>query len=344
MVGRVRRPGAGGVWGNGDERRRGADADGERERAEPERAVHERGDGDSGGCDVDGHDGSGPARGSVVPVADRRGGMELAEQIFVQLVGDPGRSSVRDIEIRDQHAGAFDVSLRDGPRTGWRPFRWRCRWGRRCSGSATTRSSGLRSVWDFGLSAAATKTKSKATWTFWIYTELAASGGFGRRRRSYYGLDASSFTTPLKLQGAWALPVAAKYLRTVPASRISAGESKEGDHCGHRLRRIRTGFWSYHYLNPMNWWSSDFQATRSSLRTDTLITRLNSDATSGHRIDGGLRRRSRRWRRRSSIRRLTTSTGSITVRGLPISGTAGTTCRAIRRCRIPTFRLRACGA
>src|SRR6185295_19784270 len=70
-------------------------------------------------------------------------------------------------------------------------------------------SNGLRSTWDLGLSAAALKTKSKATFTFWIY---ASSGPWGLRgaAEKYYGLNPSSFTTTVKLQGAWALPSGGK--------------------------------------------------------------------------------------------------------------------------------------
>ena len=75
---------------------------------------------------------------------------------------------------------------------------------------------GLQVTWDLGLSAAATKTRSKAKVTFWIYSS-AAKWGFRAAAEKYYGLNPASFTSNSSVEGSWTLASEAA-LRKVPNS------------------------------------------------------------------------------------------------------------------------------
>ncbi len=48
------------------------------------------GDGDSGGCDADGHDGAGPADRGVVPAAAGRGGMDVGQDFVTPMAIQDG--------------------------------------------------------------------------------------------------------------------------------------------------------------------------------------------------------------------------------------------------------------
>ncbi|HEY7113888.1 MAG TPA: hypothetical protein VIA45_13225, partial [Thermoanaerobaculia bacterium] len=62
--------------------------------------------------------------------------------------------------------------------------------------------SGFAVVWDLGLSAAASKTRSRADRTFWIYSQNPR-WGLRSAAEKFYALDAESFRTPFEPRGAW---------------------------------------------------------------------------------------------------------------------------------------------
>ncbi len=138
---------------------------------------------------------------------------------------------------------------------------------------------GLRSVWDLGLSAAATKTRSKATWTFWIYTN-SPKWGMRAAAQKLYALDPSSFTSPLKLQGAWALPSGGTFLSEIPGFQDFGWGVEEGDPVQDIDFVNQNGILSFHYLNPMNWWRQ-FPGYTQQPSYDVIVSALNSDAASG---------------------------------------------------------------
>jgi hypothetical protein len=65
--------------------------------------------------------------------------------------------------------------------------------------------SGLRVMWDLGLSTAATKMPSRATVTFWIYSS-SPKWGLRAAAQKFYQLNPSSFSSPLSMAGAWFPP------------------------------------------------------------------------------------------------------------------------------------------
>ncbi len=107
---------------------------------------------------------------------------------------------------------------------------------------------GLRSTWDLGLSAAATKTKSKASWTFWIYSSPPA-WGFRAAAQKYYALNPSSFTSPVKLQGAWVIE-GGKELSTIPTFKDFGWGVQEGDGLDDIDFANQNGIPVYHYIFP----------------------------------------------------------------------------------------------
>ena len=63
---------------------------------------------------------------------------------------------------------------------------------------------GFRITYDLGLSPATTKSPSKATVSFWIYTQNP-KWGFRSAAEKYYALNPASFTSPADALGAWVL-------------------------------------------------------------------------------------------------------------------------------------------
>jgi len=137
-------------------------------------------------------------------------------------------------------------------------------------------SNGLRSTWALGLSAAATKTKSKASWTFWIY---ASSGPWGLRAgaEKYYSLTPASFTTSVKLQGAWALPSGGSDLEGIPNFQDFGWGVQEGT--ADVAFNNQHGILSYTYLFPNGWFHDFPDGPQPSY--NTLISALNNDAANG---------------------------------------------------------------
>jgi hypothetical protein len=138
---------------------------------------------------------------------------------------------------------------------------------------------GLRSVWDFGLSTAATKTRSKASWTFWIYTSTPKWGARAAAQKLYV-LDAASYTSPLKLQGAWALPGSSKFLSQVVGFQDFGWGVEEGDPIQDIDFANDNGILAFHYLNPMNWFRQ-FPGYTQQPSYDVIVAALNADAASG---------------------------------------------------------------
>jgi hypothetical protein len=134
---------------------------------------------------------------------------------------------------------------------------------------------GFRSAWDFGLSAAATKTKSKASWTFWIFTNDAKWGLRGAAQK-LYALDTASFTTPLKLNGAWALG----NLAGIPTYTDFGWGFKEGDPLAEMDFCNQHGILVYHYINPVTWFRQ-YPGLTVQPSYDTIVATLLHDAAAG---------------------------------------------------------------
>ena len=138
-------------------------------------------------------------------------------------------------------------------------------------------ANGLRSVWDLGLSAAATKTKSKASWTFWIYTQ-SPKWKFRAAAEKYYGLEAASFTSAFKLQGAWALGS----LTSISNPLDFGWGVIEGDGANGIAFGNQNDIWVHHYVNASGWFR-EFPSYTGGPQPpyDVIVSALSSDATSG---------------------------------------------------------------
>jgi hypothetical protein len=136
--------------------------------------------------------------------------------------------------------------------------------------------SGLRSAWDLGLSAAATKTPSKAVWTFWIYTQ-SPQWGYRAAAEKYYGLDASSFVSSLKLQGAWALM---DNPSLIPGYQDFGWGFIEGDGLPEIQFGNQNGILVHHYIDPSGWFRP-FPGYTVQPPYSVAVSALNSDAASG---------------------------------------------------------------
>ncbi len=102
-----------------------------------------------------------------------------------------------------------------------------------------------------------------------------------------YALDAASFTTPVKLSGAWALPPGGKLLSQISGYQDFGWGVEEGDPLGDIDFANQNGILIYHYIYPMNWFRQ-FPDYTVQPPYDTIIAALNSDAASGTRttVDG----------------------------------------------------------
>ena len=134
---------------------------------------------------------------------------------------------------------------------------------------------GLRVTWDLGLSAAATKTKSKANVTFWIFTE-APKWGLRSTAEKYYALNPGPFTSTATLNGAWEL---GSSLTSVSGWQdfgwgLDEAENLDFDNAN--------GLLAMHYVDPSGWFRSfPTYAGGSQPPYSVLISALTSDAATG---------------------------------------------------------------
>jgi IPT/TIG domain len=135
---------------------------------------------------------------------------------------------------------------------------------------------GLRVSWDLGLSAAATKTRSKATVSFWIYT---ANPAWGMRAAAakYYALNPASFTAVSAVRGSWVLQNNLS-LTTVPNPQDFGWGFHEGD--GELAFDDAHGFLGLHYIDSDGWFRL-FPGYINQPSYSTIISTLSNDACCG---------------------------------------------------------------
>jgi hypothetical protein len=135
---------------------------------------------------------------------------------------------------------------------------------------------GLRVSWDLGLSAAATKTPSKASVSFWIYS-VDPKWGLRAAAGKYYALNPSSFTSTTTKIGSWALENSSP-LSSVPTPSDFGWAFEEGD--GELAFDNANGILGLHYVDPSGWFRP-FPGYTSQPSYSTLINTLNNDACCG---------------------------------------------------------------
>jgi len=110
-------------------------------------------------------------------------------------------------------------------------------------------SYGFRFTSDIGLSPAATKSPSKATISFWIYTQNP-KWGLRTAAERYYSLNPSSFTSNATTLGAWAATNVAP-LSSVPSPLDFGWAYQEFD--TELSFDNANGILGFHYLSPTSW-------------------------------------------------------------------------------------------
>ena len=136
---------------------------------------------------------------------------------------------------------------------------------------------GFRIVWDFGLSLAATKTPSRASFTFWIYSQ-APEWGLRSAAEKYYTLYPHVFGAARKLEGSWLLPADAHSLDSIPNPSDYGWGFLEG--LGEIDFANGNGVLSFHYIDPSGWFRG-FPGYTAQPPYDTLVNALRTDASSG---------------------------------------------------------------
>jgi IPT/TIG domain-containing protein len=135
---------------------------------------------------------------------------------------------------------------------------------------------GLRVSWDLGLSAAATKTPSKASVSFWVYT-ANPTWGLRAAAEKYYALNPAAFTSATSTTGAWELENSIP-LSTVPNPQDFGFAFEEGD--SELAFDNANGILGLHYVDPSGWFRP-FPGYTTQPSYATLIATLLADAASG---------------------------------------------------------------
>jgi hypothetical protein len=140
------------------------------------------------------------------------------------------------------------------------------------------RSNGLRVTWDVGLSPAALKTPSKATLSFWIYSQ-DPRWGMRAAAEKYQALNDGDFVSSVNAAaGAWVIPAEGHTLETVAGFQDFGWGFLEGvsdidfgnDH----------GISVAHYVDASGYFRS-FPGVTSQPSYDALVAALESDAANG---------------------------------------------------------------
>jgi hypothetical protein len=133
---------------------------------------------------------------------------------------------------------------------------------------------GFRVTWDLGLSTATTKSPSKATVSFWIYTH-DAKWGMRSAAEKYYFLNPSSFTSAASAQGAWVLA------NELPIASVPGWEDfgwAYHEQSGELKFDNDNGITALHYVSPVAW-GIDFPGLAGQPRPpySTLIAALEDE-------------------------------------------------------------------
>ncbi len=136
-------------------------------------------------------------------------------------------------------------------------------------------STGLGLIYDLGLSPAATKTPSKATVTFWIYS-TNPKWGMRSAAEKYYALNSANFTSPATTRGAWAFPNT-QLLSSIPNPQDFGWGYEEG----HKELAFdnANGIVGMHYLSFPGW-DINISGYTSQPPYSTLVSALNDALTS----------------------------------------------------------------
>src|SRR5262249_1009091 len=143
-------------------------------------------------------------------------------------------------------------------------------------------SSGFVLTYDVGLSAAATKTPSKASITFWIYS-VNPKWGIRASAGRYHAFKPASFTTSATDQGAWVVK-GTHLLSSVPNPQDFGWGYEEGN--GELAFDNANGITGLKYISAPEWHIS-FSGYTSQPPYNTLVSALNNALTStSTTIDG----------------------------------------------------------
>ncbi len=189
---------------------------------------------------------------------------------------------------------------------------------------------GFRVTYDVGLSPATTNNPSKATFSFWIYTNNP-KWGMRSAAEKYYALNPDSFTTSATVLGAWALDNT-KPLSSVPNPEDFGWGYEEGN--GDLAFDNANGIIGTHYISFPEW-DINISGYSSQPPYDVLVDTLMScpRARAGRRWTAFPRPT---WPPRWSLLPPTTRTASISSATTPTTGTAiGSRCTPsllTRRC------------
>jgi len=139
--------------------------------------------------------------------------------------------------------------------------------------------SGFRSAWDLGLSPAATKTRSRAAFSFYIYTQ-APRWGMRAAAEKYYELEPASFASNSSIEGSWTL-----------ASRDTLGRVANSQDFGWGFllpSNMGTladskGLATLHYVDPVGWFRNfpEYRGSTTPPPYGALVGALVSDAETG---------------------------------------------------------------
>ena len=136
---------------------------------------------------------------------------------------------------------------------------------------------GFRSVWDLGLSPAASKMPSRATISFWIYAPDPRWGLRSSAER-YYALEPAAFASDVRLRGGWVLRGQGERLSEIPGSGDFGWGFHEGT--GDLSFDNANGILALQYIDP-NGWFRRFPGLRVQPPYETLVSTLEADAAAG---------------------------------------------------------------
>jgi len=140
------------------------------------------------------------------------------------------------------------------------------------------RPGGFRLTWDLGLSAAATKTPSRADVTFWIYTQ-DPRWGLRATVEKYRTLNPGAFASSVDpASGAWVIPLTGDSIETVPSFADFGWAFVEG--LGDIDYANENGLSVFHYVDASGYFRA-FPDYTSQPSYDVLVAALESDAAHG---------------------------------------------------------------
>jgi hypothetical protein len=146
------------------------------------------------------------------------------------------------------------------------------------SRSSYNRGNGLRLVWDLGLSPAAATTPSRASVSFWIYTQ-DPRWGFRSAAEKYRTLNPAAFVSPVAAgAGAWVIPLTGESVTSVAGFQDFGWSFLEG--VGDIDFGNANGLAVMHYVDAAGYFRL-FPGVTIQPPYETLVAALESDAAQG---------------------------------------------------------------